>query len=350
MALKISKEFKIGIVVIIALVASFLGFNLLKGYDLFSNSIKLYAIYDNVNGLTASCPVKVNGLKIGMVEKVAFIPNDPSGRLLVTLRLDEKDFVVTKGSIAKIGGDLLGSKEVYLIPNLGGVPVISGDTLTSGLDVGLEEQVNQIIAPLKVKVENLISSVDTIVVSFKEIFDDDGMKNVKVGLSSLRATIQGVELAIGQVNGMLSSETPKIGNIMSNLESITGNIKDNNKEIENILKNVSQFSDSLKTVRINETVQNVNKIVADLDEIIVKVNKGEGTLGALINEKGMYNKLDSAAYNLNYLIEDIKNNPGDYVHINLIKIGGNKDKSKQKTNKTDSKLAPTQESTKDTVE
>lgn len=332
--MKISKEFKIGLVVIAALIASFLGFNLLKGHNLFSKSIRLYAVYPEVKGLTPSCPVKVNGMKIGMVEDVNFIPNDPQGRLLVTLRIDETDFEIPKGSIAQIGGDLLGSKVINVIPNFGANAVINGDTLSSGLEVGLEEQVNQIIAPLKVKVENLISSVDTIVVSFKEIFDDDGMKNVKVGLSSLRATIQGVELAIGQVNGMLSSETPKIGNIMTNLESVTNTIRQNNNQIENILRNVSQFSDSLKTVRINETVNNVNRIVSDLDEIVLKVKNGEGTLGALITEKGLYNKLDSAAFNLNYLISDIKENPGDYVHINLIKIGGgNKEKEKSKKTK-----------------
>ena len=329
--MKISKEFKIGLVVIVALVASFLGFNLLKGKNLFSSSMTLYAVYADVNGLTPSCPVKVNGYKIGVVEDVSFIPNDKNGRLLVTMRIDEKNFVIGKGTIARIGGDLLGSKTINLTPNLQGAPVVEGDTLYSELEVGLEEQVNQIIAPLKVKVENLISSVDTIVVSFKEIFDEDGMKNVKMGLGSLRATIQGVEVAIGQVNGLLSSETPKIGNIMTNLESFTANIKDNNAEIANILQNVSQFTDSLKTVRINETINQVNKIVADLDEIVVKVNKGEGSLGALVNEKGLYNKLDSAAYNLNYLIEDIKRNPGDYVHINLIKIGsGNKEKKAKK--------------------
>lgn len=338
--MKISKEFKIGLVVIATLVLSFLGFNLLKGHSIFSNSMTLYAVYPNVKGLTPSCPVKVNGMKIGMVEDVNFIPNDPEGRLLVTMRIDEKDFTIPKGTIAQIGGDLLGSKVINLVPNLGALPVVEGDTLYSGLEVGLEEQVNQIIAPLKVKVENLISSVDTIVVSFKEIFDDDGMKNVKVGLSSLRATIQGVELAIGQVNGMLSSETPKIGNIMTNLESVTNNIRQNNGQIENILKNVSQFSDSLKMVRLNETVNNINKIVYDLDEIVVKVKNGEGTLGALITEKSLYNKLDSAAYNLNYLIEDIKVNPGDYVHINLIKIGGgNKDKDKKKA-KNQPEIAP----------
>lgn len=344
--MKISKEFKIGLVVITALIASFLGFNLLKGQNLFSKSIRLYAVYGEVKGLTPSCPVKVNGMKIGTVEDVSFIPNDPNGRLLVTLRIDEKDFVIPKGSLAQIGGDLLGSKAINITPNFGAPAVMNGDTLYSGLEVGLEEQVNQIIAPLKVKVENLISSVDTIVVSFKEIFDDDGMKNVKVGLSSLRATIQGVEMAIGQVNGMLSSETPKIGNIMTNLESVTNTIRENNGQIQNILQNVSQFSDSLKTVRINQTVNNVNKIVADLDEIVVKVKNGEGTLGALITEKGLYNKLDSAAFNLNYLISDIKENPGDYVHINLIKIGGNKDKEKTKKSKNQDATIIESDSTK----
>jgi len=337
--LKISKEFKIGLVVVTALAATFWGFNLLKGRNIFNNSMKLYAVYQNVNGLTPSCPVKVNGYKIGMVEDVGFVPGDPDGRLLVTMRIDEKDFVITKGTLARIGGDLLGSKEVNLEPSESRIPVVSGDTLYSGIEVGLEQQVNEIIAPLKVKVENLISSVDTIVVSFKEIFDDDGMRNVKTGLNSLRATIQGVETAIGQVNGLLSSESPKIANIITNVEAISGTIKNNNAEIKNIIENLSSFSDSLKMVEIKKTVHQIDQTVAELDAIVEKINKGEGTVGELINNPGLYNKLDSAANNLNVLIEDIKANPGDYVHINLIKIGDGKKKAERQAEKQKKKEA-----------
>lgn len=331
--MKISKEFKIGLVVIAALAATFWGFNLLKGRNIFNKSMKLYAVYQNVNGLTPSCPVKVNGYKIGMVEEVGFLPGDPDGRLLVTMRIDEKDFVITKGTLARIGGDLLGSKEVTLEPSESRIPVVSGDTLYSGIEIGLEQQVNEIIAPLKVKVENLISSVDTIVVSFKEIFDDDGMRNVKTGLNSLRATIQGVETAIGQVNGLLSSESPKIANIITNVESISGTIKNNNAEIKNIIENLSSFSDSLKMVEIKKTVNQIDRTVAELDSVVAKINRGEGTVGELINNRGLYNKLDSAANNLNVLIEDIKENPGDYVHINLIKIGDGKKKEERQRKK-----------------
>ncbi len=133
------------------------------------------------------------------------------------------------------------------------------------------------------------------------------------------------------MNGLLSSESPKIANIITNVESISGTIKNNNAEIKNIIENLSSFSDSLKMVEIKKTVNQIDRTVAELDSVVAKINRGEGTVGELINNRGLYNKLDSAANNLNVLIEDIKENPGDYVHINLIKIGdGKKKEEKQK--------------------
>ena len=332
--MKISKEAKIGIVVVVALAGAIWGFNLLKGSNLFSRSKTFYAKYNNVNGLTVSSPVRLNGLKIGQVTKIEFLPDSKRGELLVQFRIDNRDFMFSKDSKARIvSSSLLGGNEISILPGKGNVEAESGDTLASELETGLQQQVNEMIAPLKIKVENLIGSVDTVVTAFKSVFDDEGMGNISSGLTSLRKSIQGIELAINQVNGLLKNETPKISNILSNVDSISGTIKKSNKDITKILNNFGAISDSLKRANIAQTVKSANETLQEVDIAVKKINAGEGTIGELLNNKGLYRKLDSVAIKLNVLVDDIYKHPDDYINVNLIKIGSSRTKAQKEAEK-----------------
>lgn len=332
--MKISKEAKIGIVVVVALAGAIWGFNLLKGSNLFSRSKKFYAKYYNVSGLTVSSPVKVNGFKIGQVTDVGFLPGSTHGELLVEFRIDNHDYVFPKDSKARIvSSGLLGGNELTIVPGKSSSPAESGDTLKSELEAGLQQQVNEMIAPLKIKVENLIGSVDTVVTAFKSVFDDEGMGNISSGLTSLRKSIQGIELAISQVNGLLKNETPKISNILSNVDSISGTIRKSNKDISKILNNFGAISDSLKKANIAQTIQTANSTLQEVELAVKKINAGEGTIGELLNNKGLYNKLDSVAIRLNILVDDIYKHPDDYINVNLIKIGSSRDKAEREAEK-----------------
>lgn len=324
--LKISKEAKIGIVVVVALAGAIWGFNLLKGSNWFSKSKTLYAKYYNVNGLTVSSPVRLNGLKIGQVTDIRFLPDSKHGELLVEFRIDNRDFLFTNDSKAKIvSSGLLGGNEIAIIPGRSGREITTGDTLRSEVETGLQQQVNEMIAPLKIKVENLIGSVDTVVTAFKSVFDEDGMGNISSGLTSLRKSIQGIELAISQVNGLLSNETPKISSILSNVDSISGTIRKSNHDINKILANFGTITDSLKRANIAQTINSANSVLNELDIALKKINDGQGTIGELITNKGLYNKLDSVAIRLNILVDDIYRHPDDYINVNLIKIGSSRD-------------------------
>lgn len=332
--MKINKEAKIGIVVVVALAGAIWGFNLLKGANLFSRSKTFYAKYHNVSGLTVSSPVKVNGFKIGQVTNVGFLPNSSHGELLVEFRIDNRDYMFPKDSKARIvSSGLLGGNEITIVAGKSSVLAQSGDTLFSEVETGLQQQVNEMIAPLKIKVENLIGSVDTVVTAFKSVFDDEGMGNISSGLTSLRKSIQGIELAINQVNGLLKNETPKISNILSNVDSISGTIRKSNKDITNIIGNFSAISDSLKRANIAQTIKSANEVLTEVNIAVKKINAGEGTIGELLTNKGLYNKLDSVAIRLNVLVDDIYKHPDDYINVNLIKIGSSRDKAEKEAEK-----------------
>ncbi len=319
---------------VLALAGAIWGFNVLKGSNIFSRSKTFYAKYQNVSDLTVSSPVKVNGFKIGQVTDIRFLPESPKGELLVKFRVDNKDFQFPKDSKARIvSSGLLGGNEIVIIPGRSSAMAMSGDTLRSEVESGLQQQVNEMIAPLKVKVENLIGSVDTVITAFKSVFDDEGMGNISSGITSLRKSIQGIELAISQVNSIISNEKPKISNIISNVDSISGTVRKGNKDINNILKNFSAVSDSLKQANIASTVNAVNKVMSEVDTLLTRVNRGEGTLGELLGSKELLHRADSVLVKLNVLVQDITDHPDDYITVNLIKIGSSRERKEREEEK-----------------
>ena len=79
------------------------------------------------------------------------------------------------------------------------------------------------------------------------------------------------------------------------------------------MNNFESISDSLAKSNIKNTVNNLDKSLYQFDKILQKIDKSEGTIGMLLNDKEMYNNLTSASKQLDLLIEDMKKNPKRYV-------------------------------------
>lgn len=133
--MNISKEAKVGILALVSFVILYLGFNYLKGSDLFSSTNKYIVVYDNVDGLVASNPVMLNGLSIGRVKSVDLM-QDHQNKLLVVLEINNKIVVRSKTEAILADGGLLGGKMINL--KMGsGKPLEDGDTLLALKDVGI---------------------------------------------------------------------------------------------------------------------------------------------------------------------------------------------------------------------
>ena len=192
--MKYKREISIGLVFIVALALFIWGFNYLKGFNLFKEQRVLYAVYDQVSGLTKANPVSINGLKVGQVSDIYFEP-DFSGKIIVELTI-ETQLPIPKNSVALIySSDLMGSKAIDL--KLGGDTALAmtGDTLLNKVEASLKEAVNQQIQPLKAKAEELIMSIDSVVTVIKQIFNEQARENLTSSLASVQATFENLESA-----------------------------------------------------------------------------------------------------------------------------------------------------------
>ena len=312
----IRKEIKVGAVFVIALAVLIWGLMYLKGLELFKTSRTFYAVYDHVNGLVAANPITIKGLQVGQVNKLYFNPNNPQ-KIIVELYV-KGDYPIPKNSSARIySSSLLGAKEVEIIPGDSRIMAKDRDTLLSRIEATLGEEVNRQILPLKRKAENLISSIDTEAMIVQQVLNKNTRENLVQAVEHVKQTLENIAHTTGNLDTLLGSQRKNIADIITNVESISNNLRKNNDKITHIINNLSDVSDSLVKARIPATIAQVNKAVSDLDAILVKINKGEGSVGQLINNQQLYQEVEKAARDLNLLLEDIKANPGRYVKVSV---------------------------------
>lgn len=314
--MKIKREAKIGILAIITLALFYWGFNFLKGKDIFSKQVTFYALYPQVNNLIETNPVSINGVKIGLVDKIFFHP-DGSGKIIVKCIIG-KDINIPKNSIARLySSDLLGTRAIELILGDSNEFIHSGDTLISQTQASLGEEVSKEILPIKLKAEELLSSIDSVLTVVQTIFNEQTRNNIHQSIENLKKTVATIEKTTRTIDTTFTQQATRLAHIVANAESISTNLKNNNENITNILTNLSTVTDDLTKANLVQTLDNANNAVARLDSVIAKINSGEGSLGLLLNDKELYQNLDKSALELNKLLEDIRNNPEKYLSIKL---------------------------------
>lgn len=326
-----------------ALALLYWGFNFLKGNDVFNESRYFYAIYTRVDGLTSAKPVIVNGYKVGQVDKVYFHP-DGSGRLIVQMSMTN-DISIPKNTIASIHStSLLGDKSVELVLGSSDIPAESGDTLSSYIELSLSEEVNQQVAPLRTQAEKLFASMDTVLVLMSNFLDEDAQDNFMETFNSVRRSVQKLENTVETVDRTVKRSEDDMVLTIGNLAEITSAFRESSEDLKGIMANVNSISDSLAQVRFSETFQSLNRALAASENVMRKVDEGDGSLGKLVNDPTLYENLEDATRQLNLLLLDMKYNPKRYVNFSV--FGGNEEydeeeileKEKEMKEKESSKL------------
>lgn len=318
MLLQLTNETKVGIFTIVGLVVLILGFSYMQGLQLFSPSKSYYAVYENVDGLKESNPVIMQGYEVGKVTKIEMRPQKDDLDILVKFNIN-KDVDLPQNTTARIiNHDLLGAKALSI--ERGDAPQIASenDTLQTARDLGLTESVNQLLAPVKERTEHLISSVDTAVNALNEAINRANLESM---FESVNSALTSLDRASGELDQMVVKESSRFDRIFSNVESITQNFEENNEEITNAVHNFSAISDSLAAADIKRTITQTTKTIEQLEEVIQKINNGDGTASRLLNDDELYKRLNNSAESLDELTKNIRDEPHRYLNMSLINFG-----------------------------
>jgi len=310
------KQLIIGLLFAVSIVVLVWGLNLLKGRNVFDPQNTYFGVFDQVNGLLESNPVYLNGLKIGQVEKIILMEK-PERPLLVKIQIDKSINIPANTIMRLFSYDLMGSKAIALDLGDSKFMAKSKDTLTTEIQASLQEEVNKQVAPLKAKTESLLSSIDTLIITIQTVLNEKTRENLQHSFDNIGKAINNLEHTTYTIDTLVMTEQTRLRRIISHVESIVYNIRNSNEKLQNIIHNFSSVSDSLAKSNIARTINNADKALADFSIVMEKINKGEGTVGQLINNDSLYVNLEKSAKSLNALLVDMEKNPNRYVHFSI---------------------------------
>ncbi|MFB9056586.1 MlaD family protein [Mariniflexile ostreae] len=301
--MKITKEVKTGILVILGILLFIFGFNYLKGQNILGSSRIFYTEYDNVEGLVASTPVTISGKPIGKVKNISF-KNDGSGKLLVTLFVDS-DFKFSKNSKAELyEPGLIGGKAIAIIPAFDNAEEAKDqDFLEGSSKAGLSELLNQRLTPLQEKIESVMVSADSLLINVNNVFNEKARNDLRASIAGLNATIGSFEKTSNSLNHMIEGNQEKISQVISNADKS--------------LSNLSNITNSISEADLGKVIKDLEGTLQNFDHIINDLENGKGSMGKLLKDDELYNNLEGASYQLEQLLQDLKLNPKRYVHFSV---------------------------------
>lgn len=315
--MKVSKEFKIGVVVVCAIAAFIWGVNFLKGSNIFTHKYYLYAVYPKIDGLIPANPVLISGYKIGQVTDISLLKQNGENKVLVKFLLTE-NVDIPKGSIARsVSADLLGSKAVEIIFSKNTEYVKNGDTLVAETESGFKEALDKRIAPIQAKAENLISSMDSVINVVNSILNKKTRDNLDKSFESIHKAMISLEQTAYKLDDLVGSEKAKISSILTHVNAITANLDKNGQKIDNIIGNLNSLTDSLAKAQLKEAITDADKSLKELNTLLAGINKGQGTLGKMAKNDSLFNNLNKSSADLDRLLKDLRLNPERYIHFSV---------------------------------
>ncbi|MFY1047942.1 MlaD family protein [Chryseobacterium sp. GP-SGM7] len=309
--MKFSKELKAGLISLLAIIGFVILFQFMKGRSLFTTDNIFYAKYDNVEGLTQSSPVSINGLKVGQVDKI--IPKtakDGKLNFIVKITVDNK-FEFSKNSNLEIfEPSLMGGKEMRVNLFYGGPIAKDGDTLQGAFKLGMMNSLSSQVGPVKDQLQTVLHRVDSLMANANQVMNAQNREEIKVLLHNLNKTVGALETTAGSVNRLVGNNDPKLQKVLdeASLTMKSGKVT---------LDKYGNLAESIDTKQLNQTIANLDQTVGKLNNVVSGIDKGEGSLGKIMKDDQLYNNLNSASTNLNSLIEDMKANPKRYINFSV---------------------------------
>jgi len=315
--LRFSREIKTGVFAVVSILLFILGYQYMKNSKLFQTSREFYVIYENVVGLETGAPVTLNGMRVGQVRDLS-LANKAGDAVLVTFDI-ENDFEFAKSSVIKIyASGIIGGNNLAVLPGSGdGLMAKSGDTLRGELESGMIDGLIEKFSPIEKSLLSTLTKVDSVLSDVDQVLDNKSKEN-------LRKSMESLSVAMEQL-----SQTATGLNVL-----VDRNQKELDAAFKSILKtstNLETITDSIAAVNTAQMLKDLSGSIKALNTITTSMADGHGTLGALMQDKGLYEELRTLTEDAQNLVKDIQDQPKRYVHFSL--FGRKEDTSDKSTNK-----------------
>jgi len=292
--MRLSKEFKVGLFMVITITLLYFGFNFLKGIDFFSTSNKYFVVYRNVDKLTESNQVFLNGYAVGRVSDIQI--EQRKNRVIVELDISS-DIILTDSSVALLNGELLGGRFIQLNVKPGGNELKAKDTIPSDVAKGVMDFAEPVAANLQTTLKNLNIILESLAGNSKRL------DTMFIRLQSTPALL----------NTTIRTANNTIGDLGTTFGSVGGNLNSTLEQLKPTLANFKTLSDSLKMIQINGTLRKAQESLTKLNQTLARLNSGDNTVSKLMTEDSLYVNLNKLLLSVDSLARHFNQNPKHFM-------------------------------------
>ena len=289
--IKFKRELWIGLLGIVAILTVYLLINFFKGIDIFNDGNRYYVKFSNIGEIVNSSPVYINGYKVGHVSNVIYDFAE-AREVCVEMTVDSR-LKVPYDSEALINNKMLGSSVISLVLGNSDRYVESGDTIGGRLNGGMMDEASKMIP----QITAMMPKLDSILVSLNSILGNPAIVN---STNNIERLTEELNKTTEIVNSLLKNDISVAADKLVQIE-------------DDLLKVSSQLSE----VDYANIVSSLEGSLKNIEDITAQLNSGEGTVGMLLKDSTLYQRLDATCGAANALLDDLKENPKRYVHFSI---------------------------------
>jgi len=300
--LRLTKEIKAGLIVVLGITALILGFSYLKSNSLLGKSTTLHAVYDHVGGLQSGTAVSLNGFSVGTIDDITFL--DESGKLMVSFTLTT-DLPIPADSKAELyDTSVLGGKGLQIVLGTPGSAIAqNGDTLISMVKMGMTDRITELMEPLEAKVNSAIVETDLLMKNLNQLLDTDSQALLRETLKNFSETSTSLKVISQNVSENLAANEKALGTILENTAELTANL--------------STVSQTLNEADLKGLMTDLDASISATKEILEGIKNGDGSVGQIFTNQELYVSLTSNLNQLEWLLQDLRLNPKRYLSVSV---------------------------------
>lgn len=296
--MKISREIKTAILVLSGIALFIYLFSYLKGEDLFTTTNTYYTEFD-YNALSMSSPVTIRGNKVGKIEEISY--EFKTGKTRVEFSVSPKLKFSKNSTIRLYETGLMGGNALAIIRANDNDLAKSGDFIPSDVQPGLITTLKNNFSGISTDLDSAIRSADTLMTSINAMVIDESAGSLKNTIAELNETLKSFKDLSNSIQGVIATNDEKISSVLDNFDKTS--------------KDLSELSNEIKEAGLSQTIENLNKTLVSVQNMLQTIDNNEGTIGKLLNDDSLYNNLEAASKEMELLLLDIKLHPARYRRI-----------------------------------
>ncbi len=308
--MNISNELKVALTILAAIVFGFIGYRIMSDLPLLRQSKVVHSQFSRTDGLSPGNYIYINGVKVGSVKKLELAGNDS---VAVTMSFD-LEVEIPQNSVAYLeSSGLLNEKAIVVERGNSEQMLQYGDTIKGEYRGGMMETLKQEGEQLSEDVSESFGKLNELLAQLNNVVDEENQGKVDSVIQNVQTTTQDISRLFERKKSELESGIDHAKNFLANVDTVSMR---NKSRVDSVMAGLDMTLNKLET--LSDDLQQTN---VQLNQILTKVNKGEGSLGKLVNDSTLYNNLESMSAEMDKLIKNINENPRKYLkHMRLIEV------------------------------